>query len=384
MHKLEASTTNEATTHGGIAGITSFTFTDGGSPAADAATAPAPEAAPAPAEATPATFDSLAHDVLAGQTPAEDPTPAHATPAKPAAAESEAGATPAEPAPASNEPTPEPEVGAAPADALADLANIARDDVPADLLPLYDRIMEQRRLQQADYTRKTTQIARTVDERVQEQVQAELARLGVTTPQQQAQPAQAQPAAPAYADPDAIFWSQELGERITLADALASDDPSALDRHIQQRTVIEGRRAAAEMMQYILPQVQGVQSTVEAQQAAAADQIVNQLVADNADLAAIPGGIDTLVGLVRDGYAPNLEAAAPMARNLLLGDQAIQQAVQLGQHIATESSAAIQANKEQFSVPSSSTHPVPGAPAVRGKSFDEIGAAVVANATADH
>ena len=349
-------------------------------------------------ESTPQTFQSIADGVVADlETAVEGGDNAESAPAP----VSTPAATP-EPAPAAPaaEGTPEsapatPEVAAAPAEeapegieqpnqVFTDLANLSRDDVPEDLLPLYDRLSEAGKQQQADYTRKTQALAEQrksvptqadFEASVQAEVQRQLAAAQQFVPQQAPQ----QPIETPGVDPalEAALWSG-VGEPIALEAALAADTPEMLATYMRQQAVVESRRAQIEAMQTVyMPQVNALQDTIFQAQVSQAESIMSELAAANPDLAAVPGGLDTAVRLVRDGYAANIEDGVDRARYLLLGPQVAADAARLGQQIGATRKADIDEKKQQFSVPSGATRPIQNGPQVKGKTFDEIAAAVV-------
>lgn len=248
--------------------------------------------------------------------------------------------------------------GASGEEILDSLADLDPESIPENLRPLYDDLMERRRLMQTDYVRKTQQLAdgrRAVeqertefDSRVQAAVQEELAKHGVAAlrpePQQQAQ-----------AGPTLEQLAYDLGPLVTLEQIAKSDDPEVFQRYVQQQATIEARRAVSDAMaQVVMPQIGQVASTVTAQQQEAAMQRLSKFNADNPDLVE---HIDKVLGLLEAGIAKDLDEAAAATRKVLFGDQQVQQAFELGTQAATARAQKIETNKEKFDVPAGSTAP---------------------------
>lgn len=362
--------TSTTTAIGALPAGASVTFTDGES-----------EAAPS--------FSSVAASVIeASENPVGEAAPEPAPAGEPAAAApegtpaagggeaptGEAGETPAA-AEGGNEPRTD--------EVLNALADWKREDVPEDLLPIYDTVVEARKHMQADYTRKTMAVAEErkeveaaqadLDARIQAGVQAQLVALGVPM---QGQPQQG---APANADPMMRFWSPDMGEPVTIEQAMEAADPSLFQRYVSQQTTVAARAAAMDVFnQLVGPQLQQVTGTVQSQQERAADAYVEAFALANPELAANPDGLDTALRLVQSGLARDLDDAAPKAMQILFGEQRVAQAAQVGYQAAQTAAANVAANKEQYSVPSNSTVPKPApGTGLKGLTFGQIGQKVV-------
>lgn len=334
-----------------------------------------PGAAASAEPQAPATFDSVAAGVVADF---ENPTPdAGDTGETPEASTEDAGDLEAEAGD-----TPEGEDGAEGEGGdqaeqntvLNALADLPRDQVPEDLLPLYDRLIDARKQMQADYTRKTQAVAQQRSE-LQEQIDAGVQQaLAQLYPQGIPQQGTTEPQAPGTPLAEVVWTGLGDGKPMTIEQVWESTNPADLGNFI----VASARQVVAEAMQGVInPRLESLAQYAESATEKAAAAYVDQFVSEHPE---VEPYLDEAIMLVERGAEPDLESAAQTVLWKHTGEQQLAQAVELGVQAGAARKAEIDDNKQRFSTPSGSTKPATGKTIRKGMSFDEVAAAVVAEA----
>lgn len=320
----------------------------------------------------PSTFDSIASGVTEGfENPAADETDTGDAPIGDGGEGTPDPDGAAEPAPG-DEGAPAAGDDEAEADEVLNaLANLNRDDVPEELKPMYDQLIEARRNMQADYTRKTQKVADESKSIAQVYEELEALRAQVNQPIQAPLP---QETPGDYPDLREVAWSG-LGKPMDIMEALETQDNGvALGNYM----VATARQVVMEAMQQaVLPRLEDVSSKVESRRVDEADRAISAWESSNPDIA---DHIDKAVALIEAGLASDLGDAAEKVRLMVKGPEQIQQAAAVAMRAGEEKARNIAKAQEQFSVPAGSTTPRPSATPT-GTSFDEIAAGVVSQIT---
>lgn len=281
----------------------------------------------------------------------------------------------------SADPTPAEQVAKLLDEAGGEAMKLDPETLPEELRPFLKNF-------QADYTRKTQALAterkKSAEELAADEVAELRTRIDVLTSQPQAAqptPAQAQPT-PETPDIDAqIIKSVEAehGKMLTFEEAMAAESPSELQRYIKQQNVYEARKAAFEMRTALAPQIQ------EARQAAMQDKAANlqaqwdAVVAEKPEAAQYEAEIAALLQ-VREGDG-SFRYDLPTATNIILAqttkDVDVQRAMAVGMQAGEQRAKQVATNKDNFSVPSSSTGAKGGKTVTPDMSLEDIASAAL-------
>jgi hypothetical protein len=313
---------------------------------------------------TVATFHSIATDATKDMSDPEPETGQAATEAAPVedaqdtAKSEESATTEASESPAESAETPGEDY------LPLDLRGYDRDTIPDELKPTYDRLVDAYKSMQSGLTPKLQEGAKAKEERdvLASQVEALSARIEALTGQQ----GQADPAAWLTAGLKGISW----------ADVKRSDDPDMYAEWVREQAVIEGRRAANEVIAGLVgvlsPRLMAVENTVgefTAEQSRVAVRQVEAFFKANPDVE--PHRLD-IATLIEAGLAEDIEDATEKVRAMKFGPEREAKVLAAALEAAKVRSKTVEDNQEQFSVPAASTSPK-GAPRFTSdESFQDI------------
>jgi hypothetical protein len=232
---------------------------------------------------------------------------------------------------------------------LPELEGVDPETLTPELRAVYDRLVQERTAQQADYTRKTQALAeqrRAAESQtsaLEQQVANMQAQLAAFATQQQVPD-------PTQGPADDSFLYAGLGDRIDPTAAM--EDPQLFLRYQQQVATVEARRAAFEVASVFGGQIGALTQQLEAQAAERAVTEVETFMGANADLEPYREQMAHFIGT---GAAATLDDAAALVRASAFSHQREAEALALGAEMERKRAAAVQAAQDQFNVPSAST-----------------------------
>ena len=229
---------------------------------------------------------------------------------------------------------------------------------------------------QRDYTKKTEQLKREREKSAEELAGDELASLRAEIAALKGGPQPPQPEVPATQSqqaPDIATFARtkveaELGKLVTPEEFFAATDNATVTRFLEQQTRLAAVTAVAEYhAQVVAPQVSTLQGTLTQQQQASVQAEYAKFQAAHPDLAPYE---EQVAALYRSGMP--LEDAASMVRRAVTSDESVARAMATGMQMGQQRTAEVDANKDKFSTPSSSTA-AKGAPSFTpDMSFEQI------------
>lgn len=208
---------------------------------------------------------------------------------------------------------------------------------------------------QADYTRKRqadaekAKAAQSEVETLRTQIEELRQHLGTfqmagAIQPQQFQPQQFQPQQPDFE----AMLSAGLGELISFEEAMESTDPNMLKIYYDQRAIIEGRRAAAEMAAQLAPAIKQTMAISEQDAIESANKQRESVFTENPEL--LP--YEDAMAAVLTNTDKTLTEVVEMFKAVANKDKEVQAAIAVGMQAGKEQAEQVAKNKQQFSVPS--------------------------------
>lgn len=226
---------------------------------------------------------------------------------------------------------------------------------------------------QADYTRKTQQLAEQRKRAAEELAGDELAQLRQKIADLEGRTSAGTSQEGAQQAPDIKGFARarveaELGPLISTEEFFSAQDNATVMRFLEQQTRLAAVEAVAQYhLEVVDPQVAGIQSTLTARQQAEVRSQYETFTRENPDLAPYEAEVAALYSAGK-----TLDEAAALVRKAVTADGAVANALATGAQIGEARAKQVAEAKDKYDVPHSSTAGKGGPSFTPEMSFQEI------------